>query len=91
MAAPLFPVNVHRYDPYRTFKFQVLTDGQVVAGLSKMTSLKKKTDPVKWRVGGDSRLGPSVFAAQAPARIARTRTPTRPRPLAARMLMPLSL
>ena len=53
MAAPLFPVNVHRYDPYRTFKFQVLIDGQVVAGLSKMGALKKKTDAVKWRVGGD--------------------------------------
>lgn len=32
MAAPLFPVNAHRHDPYRTFKFQVVIDGQVVAG-----------------------------------------------------------
>mgnify|MGYP000665197172 CR=1 FL=1 len=31
MAAPLFPVNAHRHDPYRTFKFQVVIDGQVVA------------------------------------------------------------
>jgi len=53
MAAPLFPVNAHRYDPYRTFKFQVLIDGQVVAGLSKMTALKKKTESVKWRYAGD--------------------------------------
>ncbi len=53
MAAPLFPVNADRYDPYRTFKFQVLIDGQVVAGLSKMTALKKKTDPVDWRFAGD--------------------------------------
>ena len=22
MAAPMFPVNTHRHDPYRTFKFQ---------------------------------------------------------------------
>jgi len=35
MAAPLFPANAHRHDPYRTFKFQVLIDGQPVAGLKK--------------------------------------------------------
>jgi phage tail-like protein len=53
MAAPLFPVNTHRYDPYRTFKFQVIMDGQVVAGLSKMSALKKTTDVVDWRTAGD--------------------------------------
>lgn len=53
MAAPLFPVNAHRYDPYRTFKFQILIDGQPVAGLKKMGALKKKTDPIKWRTAGD--------------------------------------
>jgi phage tail-like protein len=53
MAAPLFPVNAHRYDPYRTFKFQVLIDGQPVAGLKKMGALKKKTEAVKWRSAGD--------------------------------------
>lgn len=53
MAAPMFSVNAHRYDPYRTFKFQVLIDGQPVAGLSKMTALKKTTDVVTWRTGGD--------------------------------------
>ncbi len=53
MAAPLFPVNTHRHDPYRTFKFQVLIDGKPVAGLSKMTALKKTTEVVGWRTGGD--------------------------------------
>jgi phage tail-like protein len=53
MAAPLFPVNAHRYDPYRTFKFQVLIDGKPVAGLKKMGALKKKTEAVKWRTAGD--------------------------------------
>jgi phage tail-like protein len=53
MAAPLFAVNAHRHDPYRTFMFQVVIDGQVVAGLRKMTALKKKTEPVKWRTAGD--------------------------------------
>lgn len=53
MAAPLFPANAHRHDPYRTFKFQVLIDGQSVAGLKKMTALKKTTEAVDWRTGGD--------------------------------------
>jgi phage tail-like protein len=53
MAAPLFPVNAHRYDPYRTFKFQVLIDGRPVAGLKKMSALKKTTEVVNWRTAGD--------------------------------------
>jgi len=53
MAAPLFPVNTHRYDPYRTFMFQVLIDGVPVAGLKKMGMLKKTTEAVKWRSAGD--------------------------------------
>ena len=53
MAAPLFPANTHRHDPYRTFKFQVLIDGKPVAGLKKMTALKKTTEAVDWRTGGD--------------------------------------
>lgn len=53
MAAPMFPANAHRHDPYRTFKFQVLIDGQPVAGLKKMGALKKSTEAVDWRTGGD--------------------------------------
>ncbi|MEM7426163.1 MAG: phage tail protein [Pseudomonadota bacterium] len=53
MAAPLFSTNAHRYDPYRTFKFQVVIDGQTVAGLSKMSALKKTTEAVPWRYAGD--------------------------------------
>lgn len=53
MAAPMFPANTHRHDPYRTFKFQVLIDGQPVAGLRKMGALKKTTEAVDWRTGGD--------------------------------------
>lgn len=53
MAAPMFPQNAHRYDPYRTFKFQVVIDNQPVAGLRKMTALKKTTESVAWRTAGD--------------------------------------
>ena len=57
MAAPLFPVNAHRHDPYRTFKFQVVIAGQTVAGLSKMSALKKSTEVIDWRTGGDPSHG----------------------------------
>ncbi len=53
MASPLFPANTHRHDPYRTFKFQVLLDGKSVAGLKKMSALKRTTEAVDWRTGGD--------------------------------------
>ncbi|MBM9613161.1 phage tail protein [Desulfobulbus rhabdoformis] len=53
MAAPTFPVNAHRHDPYRTFKFQIIIDGKPVAGLKKMGALKRKTEAVKWRSAGD--------------------------------------
>lgn len=53
MPAPLFPANAHRFEPYRAFKFQVLIDGQLVAGLKKMGALKRKTETIKWRTAGD--------------------------------------
>ena len=70
MPAPTFPANAHRYDPYRTFKFQVLIGGQTVAGLSKMGALKRTTEAVKWRNAGDpshqrSMPGGSSFEAVA--------------------------
>ena len=44
---------VHRFDPYKNFKFRVKWDGAYVAGLSKMTPLKRTTEVVKHREGGD--------------------------------------
>ncbi len=49
MAAPLFSVSAHRHDPYRTFKFQILLDGQVVAAMRKMGAFRKSTGPPVWR------------------------------------------
>jgi phage tail-like protein len=49
-----FTVNAaHRYDPYKTFMFKVKWDGQYVAGLSKMSALKRTTTPVVHRDGAD--------------------------------------
>ncbi len=48
-----FSVNTHRFDPYKTFKFRILWDGQVVAGVSKVSALKRSTDVVEHRAGSD--------------------------------------
>jgi phage tail-like protein len=48
-----FTVNPTRHDPYKNFKFRVKWDGQYVAGVSKVTGLKRTTEPVKHREGGD--------------------------------------
>jgi phage tail-like protein len=53
MPAPQFPINTHRYDPYKTFKFRVKWDGRYVAGISKVGALKRTTTPVEHREGGD--------------------------------------
>ena len=49
-----FTVNATRVDPYKNFKFRIKWDGKYVAGLSKMTALKRTTEVVKHRDGGDS-------------------------------------
>jgi phage tail-like protein len=48
-----FSVNATRFDPYKNFKFRVKWDGQYVAGISKVTGLKRTTEVVKHRAGGD--------------------------------------
>ena len=48
-----FSVNATRYDPYKNFKFRVKWDGRYVAGISKVGALKRTTDLVEHREGGD--------------------------------------
>jgi phage tail-like protein len=48
-----FSVNATRYDPYKNFKFRVKWDGRYVAGISKVSALKRTTDMVEHREGGD--------------------------------------
>lgn len=50
---PQFSVNSTRVDPYKNFKFLIKWDGKYVAGMSKMTSLKRSTEVIKHRDGGD--------------------------------------
>src|SRR5712692_333032 len=64
MAAPQFVVNAERFDPYKNFKFRVRWDGKPVAGISKVSALKRSTEVVTHREGGDpstSRVTPSVW------------------------------
>lgn len=48
-----FSVNAQRFDPYKNFKFRVRWDGKDVAGVSKVGMLKRTTEVVKHREGGD--------------------------------------
>jgi phage tail-like protein len=50
---PQFTVNAQRLDPYENFKFRVKWDGRFVAGVSKVSALKRTTEVVKHRDGGD--------------------------------------
>lgn len=54
MANTGFVVNAHRVDPYKNFKFRVLWDGKPVLGVSKVSSLKRTTEVVKHRSGGEN-------------------------------------
>lgn len=48
-----FSANPQRFDPYKNFKFRVKWDGKYVAGISKVGALKRTTEVVKHREGGD--------------------------------------
>ena len=48
-----FSVNTHRFDPYKNFKFRLKWDGRYVAGVSKASALKRSTEVVEHREGGD--------------------------------------
>jgi phage tail-like protein len=48
-----FTVNANRFDPYKNFKFRVKWDGRYVAGVSKVSALKRSSEMVEHREGGD--------------------------------------
>jgi phage tail-like protein len=52
-----FSVNPQRFDPYKNFKFRVKWDGKYVAGISKVGGLKRTTEVVEHREGGDPSTG----------------------------------
>lgn len=48
-----FPVNTHRLDPYKNFKFKVKWDNKYIVGISKVSPLIRSTEPVVHREGSD--------------------------------------
>ena len=48
-----FSVNAQRFDPYKNFKFRVKWDGRYVAGVSKVGALRRTTEVITHRDGGD--------------------------------------
>jgi phage tail-like protein len=48
-----FSVNQQRFDPYKNFKFRLKWDAHFVAGVSKVSALKRTTEVVRFREGGD--------------------------------------
>lgn len=46
--------KAQRFDPYRNFKFKVKINNEIVAGLSKMSALKKSTEGIDWFEAGDN-------------------------------------
>jgi phage tail-like protein len=63
---PQFPINTHRFNPYPNMKFLLKFEGNPspVAGVSKISALKRSTEVITHREGGDpstSRHSPSLW------------------------------
>jgi phage tail-like protein len=50
---PQFTVNPQRFDPYKNFKFRIKWDGKYVAGVSKVSGLRRNTEVLEHREGSD--------------------------------------
>ncbi len=58
-----FTVNPQRFDPYKNFKFRLKWDGRYVAGVSKVSGLRRTTEVIRHREGGEpgsSRKSPGL-------------------------------
>jgi len=51
-----FSVNVNRFDPYKSYRFLVYFQGssQPVAGVSKVGALKRSSDVIEYKEGGNA-------------------------------------
>jgi phage tail-like protein len=51
-----FPVNTARFDPYKSYRFLVFFDKNTtpVAAVSKVTALKRTTDVIEYKEGGNA-------------------------------------
>jgi phage tail-like protein len=53
---PIFPANINRYDPYKTYRFLVFfgTSTTPVAAVSKVTGLKRSSDVIEYKEAGNA-------------------------------------
>lgn len=51
-----FTVNPHRFDPYKNFKFRVVWDGRTVAGISRISALRRTTEVIEHREGAEPNM-----------------------------------
>ena len=51
---PRMSPSTNRFDPFRTFDFKLKWDGQYVAGLSKISGLRRTTQVTEWREAGEN-------------------------------------
>src|SRR2546430_1649135 len=52
---PPFSVNITRFDPYKSYRFHVFFKESTtpVAGVSKVSGLKRSSDPIEYKEGGN--------------------------------------
>lgn len=53
---PLFPANLNRYDPYKTYRFLVYFGNGTtpVAAVSKVGAIKRSSDVIEYKEGGNA-------------------------------------
>jgi phage tail-like protein len=51
-----FSVNINRFDPYKSFRFLIYfgTSTEPVAGMSKVSGLKRSSEVIEYREGGNA-------------------------------------
>lgn len=56
MAPPIFPANLKRYDPYKAYRFLIYfgTSTTPVAAVSKIGSIKRSSDVIEYKEGGNA-------------------------------------
>lgn len=52
---PIFPANINRFDPYKSYRFLVYFGASTspVAAVSKVGGLKRSSDVIEYKQGGD--------------------------------------
>ena len=64
-----FSVNPTRFDPYKNFKFRIKWDGRYVAGISKISGLRRTTEVIQHREGGIPAVAESRLAEPSMLRL----------------------